>query len=672
MFCDVETKRVFNHKKYGGLYPWKGDKICGVSITVDDLKDVYYVPVRHTSSGGRGNLPIAPVMRYFRDIFAATNSSGDERRWINHNVNFDAMMFDVGDDVEFNCKIVDTVTLSKIHYSDMMQYGLKSLCRDWLDYDTGSTDRVKSYLDSIKSKSYADVPIDIMGEYACDDVRMNRKLYRMLVKERPVEQKQLWETEILLTPVLFDMEKRGMCIDETECKKRLIRCLNELIIAGEELEGIIGREFVNSNQCFYEVLVQRYGLPILKTIWEKDEELGKKVDTGRATFDKDALVLYQNHPTVLYNEEIKHVIDLMMTYRSASQFKSLYLDTFLELNVDGVIHPSYNQTVRTGRMSCSRPNGQQQNYWSKQLLHPHKGYGYISKDYSQIEYRFIAHYIKDQRLIDAYTNDPTTDFHSWVASMAHIERSPAKTLNFGMAFGSGKKLVTSNLTVDESIVKEMGLIVDKMIGDDSLSRELREVVFIDLCSKHALKVFDTYHEQIPGIRATSKAARINCSIRGYVFNLYGRRRHLPSKLTYRAFNSIVQGSAADFMKERMVAISPRYNSESRRWGIEFAANVHDELLVGAPVDVLNNPELHKFMDDTMNTPSVKLRVPVMSGLGISYKNWSESAGSMTTVETSDGELITMKHKEYLEHLKIYASGGTELANQYKFVSGKLR
>jgi len=636
IFCDVETKRVFDNDKVGGLYPWKGDKICGFSVTADNIKDIWYLPVRHTSPNAK-NLPLEPAMNWIRDIL---QSCGD---WINHFVKFDALMFSVGDSVEFDCRLIDTCVFAKVYYSDRFGYSLKPLCRDWLNYDTGSLDRVTTYLDSLrpKSKSYADVPIDLLGEYCCDDVQMNRELYRYLQEKMPEQVKGVIETEIKLTPVLFDIEKRGLCVDTTECKIASAKSLRTMISSSSELVELTGREFVNSNACIYDILVTQFGLPILATIKKKDKESHQTFDTGRPTFDKDSLLLYQICPEVLNDPKLTRIVELIQTYRRESQFKSLYLDTFLELNADGIIHPNYNQVVRTGRLSCSKPSSQQQNSRSKALIHPYPGYGFLSKDYSQIEYRLIVHYIKDEKAIKAYNDDPNTDFHKWVSELLMIDRKSGKTLNFGMAYGAGKPRVMKGLMSNEHIIEIMTNKVDELIESGKLDPNLRGVKFQELCRTHANESYEKYHLQMPGIKRTSKKAVEVASMRGFVFNAYGRRRYLPGRASYKAFNTIVQSGAADIMKERIIAISPRYNSESKKWGIELDANVHDELLDSVPLDVLYNPELHKFACDLMEETTVKFRVPIKIGLGISPNNWSEAAGDNTICD-DNGEFIAGK------------------------------
>jgi len=640
LFCDIESKAVFQDKKMGGLYPWKGDRICGLSITVDDNPETWYVPVRHTGKYNLDkNLPVEPVMKWAGNIIRSAEE------WINHNVKFDAMFFDVGDNVQFgDTRLIDTLTQCKLYYSDRTTYGLKPICADWLNYDTGSLDVVQDFLAMLKAadkkyqKSYADVPVDILGKYAMDDVRMNRLLYRFLqdkmqvrieqTKGAQAEQvKQLIETEIKMTTVLFDMEKDGLCIDDRQLKIESYKTLKTMIETASTIAELTEREFTNSNPCMVDILVNQLNLPVLSTITEKQD--GRWVDTGRPCFDKDAMALYKVHPAVTSDPKINRIVQAICTYRTEQQYKSLFLDCFQHLGVDGKVHPNYNQAVRTGRLSCSKPNSQQQNYRSKKLIHPDPGCGFISNDYSQVEYRLIVHYAKIASAIKAYNESPDTDYHVWVAELLNILRKPAKQLNFGMAYGQGKRGVTAKLMSNEHIIEMMGSQVNALVDAGKLDPNLRLIKFEELCRNHADKSYDAYHSTLPEIKATSYAAIDVASMRGFVFNAYGRRRYLPGKASYKAFNSIIQSCAADVMKERMIALSPRWNSESRKWGLRIAANVHDEVLECAPLGSLLNPELHKFICDTLENTNIKFRVPIYTGLGISPTNWSEAAGDET-------------------------------------------
>jgi DNA polymerase I-like protein with 3'-5' exonuclease and polymerase domains len=94
----------------------------------------------------------------------------------------------------------------------------------------------------------------------------------------------------------------------------------------------------------------------------------------------------------------------------------------------------------------------------------------------------------------------------------------------------------------------------------------------------------------------------------------------------------------DIIKERMVALSPRWNSESRKWGLKLRANVHDEVVSSVPLEVLQEPGLHEFVLHTLEDTDIKYRVPIKFGLGIGKDNWSQSAGDVK-FEDGTGKLV---------------------------------
>lgn len=619
LFLDVETT---SHGPDGNaLYSFGKAEICGVAATIDDDPRKFYIPVRHR----KRNIPIEPYQRWLADHLKKVPD------WINHNIKFDAL-FCAKDGAHFGGRIIDTLTLAKIYHSDRMGYGLKALARDWLGIPPDDEARVKSYLDGIGSKDYGDVPVDILGEYACNDVHINRLLYRMLVEERPTEQEQLWETEIALTAVLFDAEYDGLRIDPTQVKVELVKNLKRQIAAAEELAELGGREFTNSNACVYDILVNQYSLPVLKRKVEED-------DTSNPSFDKKALALYRVHPTVREDVDLSRLIDLIAEYRDASYLAG-HLKGWLELVDDNNrIHPSYNQTVRTGRMSCSNPNIQGIDKRERGLILPDEGCGIISCDYSQIEFRLIVHYINDLAAIRAYNEDPNTDFHQWVADMVHVKRRAAKPLNFGMGYGAGKRRVLKELSIEPDIVDEVGDIVNEMVARGEIKEQDRSDAFRQLCTQRANEAYTRYHETLPGIKRTAQEAQSACKRRGYVFNAYGRRRHLPPKVARKAFNAIIQGCAMDIMKERMVALSPRYNRKSRDLGIKIKLNVHDEVGFGAPVPTVHDPEVHRWLLDTLQSPHVKFRVPITCGLGVSEDCWAEASGEDNKRQIESGAWV---------------------------------
>lgn len=612
LYLDVETQS-YNSKR-GGDYCWGGDRIAGISVTFDDHPGAWYVPIRHTDR--KWNIPELDVVQ--RWLKGTIDSCQD---WVNHNILFDAH-FCAHDNAEFgdHVRLVDTIVRCKMIDSDRMSYGLKEICADWFGEANEDRVRVQSYLDGMKSKNFADVPADILGYYACQDVIKNRKLDKMLLSRYKDSMKMAWENETLLTPVLYDMEKYGMQVDPQQLKIESIKSCQKQVIYGDRLHRLLGHEInPNSHDQMYEVLINQFGLPVLAV--NEDESSST---FGNPTFDKDALKLYLTHPSVLADPLKLEAVKLLKVFRDEAHFKSLFLDTYSELNVDGVLHPSYNQCVRTGRMSCRRPNSQQLNLRAKALIRARKGRGIISADYSQIEFRLIVHYIQDQVAIAAYNTDPRTDFHSWVASMCGVKRKAAKCLNFGMGFGAGKAKVKKMLSSDPSVMEEIATALNECIDRGELVASQRNIEYSRRCDIRAEGLYNTYHERLPGIKATSRRAADVVKRRGYVFNAYGRERHLLDRFCYKGFNSIVQSCAADVMKDTTVKLAPRYNKVTRDWGYNIFAIVHDDLTGDAPIESVYDPLFQRHLKNSLEDTSVKFSIPIMTEMGFSLTDWASA------------------------------------------------
>lgn len=605
LFCDFETRS--GDPKQKAFRPYHGHRIAGVCITADDAPSAWYVPIRCNHE--KWNLPLEPTLAWLRDVIGTCSD------WVNHEVKFDAH-FAAVDGIGFNGRLVDTVTLSKVVNSDRFEYGLDTLSREWLEQDISAVDnRVQAYLKGCRSQDYGDVPGDIIGEYGCQDALTTRMLYRYLQRRRHDQTAGVWETEIKLTPVLFDMERAGMRVDLGELQQRQLLTLYEMSMLEEKLHkqtGVAIRPHTNDD-C-YDVLCTKYGLPVLGF-----------TDSNEPSFDKDVLTSYLAHPLVQRDETLTQIVNDIKRYRKLHTLNSLFLEVYIDEQVDGLMHPSYNQTIRTGRMSCRRPNAQQLSKDAKMLVHPYDGYCLIGYDYSQIEFRLIVHYIEALDAIAAYAKDPDTDFHQWVADMCGIPRRPAKNVNFAMGYGGGKKRIVSMLAANMELVGNLSAEVDMLVASGKISDSQRQLAFQLLCNQRGEEVYNQYHAALPTLRPTSARAARNLELRGYVFNAYGRHRHLPMKAAFRAFNSIMQSCAADAMKERTVAIAPRYNSWTRDNGIILTASVHDETLTNTPKDVSSDVTKLRTFAEMLEDTAVKFKVPMRVSCGRSSNNWAEAS-----------------------------------------------
>ena len=610
LYIDFETTSFDPGVK--ALLPHQGHKIAGICITADDIQDSWYIPIRCTWK--HWNLPIAPVIAWLKDIIESCEN------WINHNIKFDAHFARYeGIELGFGWKgkFIDTIVLAKLINSDRMNFGLKELSLEWLEYDPGpAQDRVTAYLDGAKSKNYGDVPADILGEYGCQDVITNRLLYKYMLRRRSDRTVGVWNTEIALTAVLFDMEVTGMRVDTTQLQIKEMVILDKMIKLEEELHGVLGFAIrPHTNADCYEAICTHYGLPVLGYT-DKDEP----------SFGKEALASYLSHPIVRDSPVITDVITKIKQYRKINTLLTFFVRPYQMHEVNGVMHPDYNQTVRTGRMSCRRPNAQQLSPAAKALILPFPGYDFVSYDYAQVEFRIIVHLIKDLKAIAAYDKDPDTDFHTWVAEMCGIPRKPAKNINFAIAFGGGKKKVVTMLASNMELVGGISTKIDELVAAGKVDESQYQALFKILCDKKGEQVYNEYHASMPSLKSTVYRASQALKLRGYVFNAYGRERRLPEFAAFRAFNTVVQSDAADVMKERTVAIAPRYNKVIRDLSISISASVHDETLFNIPKGVSEDMGVLRDIRDSLEDTAFKFDVPIRTSCGRSDKNWQIASG----------------------------------------------
>jgi DNA polymerase-1 len=432
-----------------------------------------------------------------------------------------------------------------------------------------------------KVESWSGVPPEQFGLYASADTVANERLYEYIESRR--YDAPVWQVELDTTKALFRMERNGMRVDPEQLEIKRVQLLYAMAKLEMRIDEMVGNSFnPSSNDDCYDYFCTKKGLPALGY-----------TEKGEPSFNADVMRAYAKR-----DPSLAEVCCRILEYRDKKTTLNMFVEPYLELHVDGVLHPDYNQSVKTGRNACRRPNAQQLSNrdevkigeWSyvgetaKDFILPSKpGHRLYGWDASQIEFRLIVHYINSAECIKAYLENPDTDFHKWVAEMCGIDRSPAKVLNFALGYGAGRKKVLKMLETNP-----------KLIGENRAAL--------------AAEVYEKYFETLYTLRPTMRQAEATLLKRGYVYDAYGRRRHLPAKQAYRAFNTVCQGSAASIMKDRVSSLDP---------SIMTVAVVHDELLVSAPDDF--EPTL---VTEHLEKPIVNFRVPIRWNYKGSGLNWA--------------------------------------------------
>lgn len=591
LYLDFETTSGKDKKK--SVNPHKNCEILGYNFTWDDHEKAYYLPMRHREGH---NLEHAPCLAYLTYLLTQTKGI------VGHNIKYDMHVAinsgNIDPELLYSKIWYDTRTLAKIIDSDKLQYSMEILARDWLYEDTRIySEELKQYTHNEsrtawKVHDYAVIPPEVMAPYACNDAQITRKLFHYCIEECPADCNSVWNAEVLLTKELFKIERNGARIDFkrvfTDMHTRVPNLLSDI---GTRLGKLHGEPFrPNVNKDCEEAICFKYGVPVV--------EYTKK--TNNASFSKFALQEYsrmEGQPKEFYQ-----VITLISRYRKWFKILHAFLEPYIRLckkHSDNNIrlHTDYNQTVRTGRMSSAEPNTQQVPSAAREYIIPDEGHVLIDFDLKQIEYRCIADLIQDENLISEYTNNPEADYHDLMAKRCGIDRKPAKNMNFAVSFGAGKAKTINMLKscFDPENVPE-GINFDKY------------------CEERGKEIYKTYHARLPKLKNTMEATSQELFRHKHVTNKFGRRRNLPTRFHYAAFNTVVQGWAADIMKRITLNLQEKLPKE-----IKIIAIVHDSWVLTCPEEMVDEwiPKIQKIIEST----ETKMSVPLYASYGISDKNW---------------------------------------------------
>ena len=172
-------------------------------------------------------------------------------------------------------------------------------------------------------------------------------------------------------------------------------------------------------------------------------------------------------------------------------------------------------------------------------------------DYKAIEVRLLAYYLAvgvgDTSLRDEIQAglDPHLQTAMGVFGKSEIsdeERQAGKTLNFSIIYGGGTPTIMRQLGVDYPKAKQM----------------LR-----------------AYHDTRPGIKKLNASISEVLDRRGYIVNSHGRRLHVQE--SHKALNALIQGSAADLMRESVVKVHHFLEDKTSH----IVNIIHDEIMLDA-------------------------------------------------------------------------------------------
>lgn len=496
----------------------------------------------------------------------------------------------------------DTLFLAYLNNPNSRDIGLKELAAELLGLDpeeqTELYDWIVLNVPQCRGRGSAgayisEAPGDLVGKYAVGDVDRTYLLYKALepVKES-MSEAYLREKELAI--LLSEIQIKGVRCD-------LIRLCNDYVAATKKLLAID------------DLIRKRLNSPDLNV--GSDKELAgalvragfKNFNTtakGAVSVDKKSLERALEH-----DQELKEMLYTRATY---STLTGTFMYPWIQYAKEngGRIHASYNQVVnpegygtRTGRLSSSNPNFQnvpkkfkRKDYWGDEFpvmrsyLLPDEGHEWTCGDFKNQEPRLAAHF-EDGELMAAFNENPELDPYIFVVETVdgQVVRDEAKTIFLGLLYAMGA-----------------GALAERLGKEMSYANWLKGVV------KSALP-------DIVTLDATCKR-RFN---RGEPIRTLGGRYYYcepPSNgrnWSYKALNTLIQGSAADQTKEALIHAAPRLRALHP--SIRILGTVHDEYSVSHPTEY--REQVIQIMRESAN--ALKCDVPMLMDIH-SGERWSEA------------------------------------------------
>lgn len=589
--------------------------IFGIAVSYPDGEDVYF-DVRRQPEGLdwlRKQLP---------------------NKVVNHNIKFDLhMLWSVG--VRWAPEICEcTMVRASLINEHLQSYSLDNLAKKYLNtkkVDDIYEDLAKEFGGTANRKTQIQnlhrADPQLVAKYAKTDTRLAMKLWEW--QESEIKRQQLRpivDFEQRLFPAVFDMERRGVCVNTSLAEESV----DKLTIEIERTQKLLNDEAgfkCNPNPSgdihrLFKPEQRKDGVWIACDGTELPSTPG-----GKASISTDAL-RSMKHPAA----------GLIVKIRKWLRCR----DTFLKGHVlghvhEGVLHPNINQVkgdsggTGTGRFSYTQPALQQIPARDKDIAAimrpifiPDEDSVWGCWDYEQFEFRMFSHYVDDPGIVQMYLDNPKVDYHQMVADLTGLPRNApvsggpnAKQLNLSMIYDMG----------EASIARTLNLPLDPE-PHTFTGRDGKEVTYYK-AGPETKRIIEQYHAAIPGVRALYNKVKSVGKTRGYIHSIAGRHMRYPGGHgLHKAKAILCQGSSADCMKQKIVEIYDYFQSEEPE--CRMYLSVHDEINLGIPK---GHPRLLKVIRTVRNilenfdgkTCPIYLRIPIKTDFGIGY-NWGHASG----------------------------------------------
>lgn len=562
---------------------------------------------------------VIPVKSVLKEVEAILGNS--KIRKVGHNLNYDIRMALLMN-IKFSGPVDDTLIMAHIITGGAEpSYKLKDLGAKYLDISRDDESELEEATKKIRRRvkklgwkiaegeAFGDkphkadtwmAPPELLETYAVKDAERTI-MFDMLWREDILKDPQharVYAREMRLFPIVREMEDRGVRVFPEKLKslRKFYQAYMDKWRIEADKHGGKNMNF-NSPKQLIKKFIDEKGYTPLKT-----------TPKGRPKVDGAFLQSISNKGDKLAKA--------ILEYNGGAKMINTFLDPYERFRVkegeEWILHPNYRQCGPvTGRFSCGDPNLMQVaspdggkkrtevELRPREAFGPRPGYIWYLPDYSQIEVWLFAYSAQEPEMIKALLSGH--DFHGSIAKQVWGDRPDfeeewvhyrkrGKLIMFCKIYGGGSQAVAD------------------LLG----------------CSKEEAAGFiKEYDDKFPGVRTFMKRMVNRIEREGKIYNPFGRVYYIDSRFSYKATNYFIQGSAADIMKEAMLAV----HKVLKKWpGSRLLLTLHDELIPEIPLKYHSKKLMRQIvyaMQGAFHKP-FNMPNPLPVSMKIATKYWSET------------------------------------------------
>lgn len=517
---------------------------------------------------------------------------------IGHNViSYDVPVISHVTGTVFDCKITDTLVMSRLIYSNIKEKDFELSRKGKLDSKLIGSHSLKAWGQRLKNQK-GDFGADTdwatfseeMLSYCRQDVELNTQLYILMDKKNysPVS----LELEHKFATICAQQEVDGFPFDEQKAAALYAVLSGRRIEIEQELQATFEPTVIemktktktipfnpSSRQQIADRLIKRGWKPTVLTpsnAPKVDEKILSEIDMPEAKLISEYLML------------IKRLGQL-------SEGKNAWM----KLSRNGKLHGRLNTNgAATGRTTASNPNLQQvpstRAPWGKEcreLFYAPAGWKLLGCDVSGLELRCLAH-VMAKYDDGAYAKVLLEgDIHSENARLAGLDRNQAKTMIYALNYGAGDAKLAAILGSEDA--------------------------------KDGKALRNKFMKRLPALKKLTDAVKTKAKAQGWIYGLDRRVIHVAAP--FAALNYLLQGMGAVICKQWVVNFHELMKEAGYVSGKDFiqVAYIHDELQILVRNE--NADDIGKICVDAIVKAGkdFNFRLPLDGEFGVGI-NWADT------------------------------------------------